>query len=45
MYLGLNFEVIKKDDSSRYADGDDKKLVNLGRNVLFSEKKLLVGNI
>ena len=35
-YLYLNFEVIKKTDSSRYGNGDDKRLVNLGLLVLVS---------
>ena len=29
-YLGLNFEVFKKAESSRYAIGKDIRLVNLG---------------
>ena len=29
-YLDLNFEVIKKADDSRYVNGNDIKLVNLG---------------
>ena len=29
-YLDLNFEVIEKADDSRYANGNDIKLVNLG---------------
>ena len=28
-YLDLNFEVIKKTDNSRYANGNDTRLVNL----------------
>ena len=39
-YLDLNFEVIKKADDSRYANGSDKKLVNLGPIALFSNFKL-----
>ena len=39
-YLDLNFEVIKKDDNSRYANGKDIRLVNLGPIVLFSNFKL-----
>ena len=39
-YLGLNFEVIKKADDSRYANSNDKKLVNLGPIALFSNFKL-----
>ena len=34
-YLDLSFEVIKKDDNSRYANGDDIRLVNLGPIALF----------
>ena len=37
--LELNFEVIKKTDSSRYANGSDMQLVNLGPKVLFSSFK------
>ena len=39
-YLDLNFEVIKKADDSRYAKGNDTKLVNLGPIALFSNFKL-----
>ena len=39
-YLDLNFEVIKKDDNSRYANGNDIRLVNLGPVALFSNLKL-----
>ena len=39
-YLDLNFEVIKKDDNSRYANGNDIRLVNLGPIALFSNFKL-----
>ena len=39
-YLDLNFEVIKKADNSRYADGNDIKLVNLAPIALFSNFKL-----
>ena len=39
-YLDLNFEVIKKADDSRYANGSDIKLVNLGPIALFSSFKL-----
>ena len=35
IYLELNFEVIKKLDASRYADGDDIRLVNRGPIALF----------
>ena len=39
-YLDLNFEVIKKNDDSRYANGIDIRLVNLGPVALFSNFKL-----
>ena len=39
-YLHLNFEVIKKADDSRYGNGNDIKLVNLGPIALFSNFKL-----
>ena len=39
-YLDLGFEVIKKDDNSRYANGNDIRLVNLGPIALFSNLKL-----
>ena len=39
-YLDLNFEIIKKADDSRYANGNDIKLVNLGPIALFSNYKL-----
>ena len=39
-YLDLNFEVIKKADNSRYANGNDIRLVNLGTIALFSNFKL-----
>ena len=39
-YLDLNFEVIKKADKSRYGNGNDLKLVNLGPIALFSNFKL-----
>ena len=35
-YLDLNFEVIKKADDSRYGNGNDIRLVNLGPIALFS---------
>ena len=35
-YLDLKFEVIKKADSSWYANGNDIRLVNLGPTALFS---------
>ena len=37
---GLNFEVIKKADNSRYANGIDIRLLNLGQVALFSNFKL-----
>ena len=39
-YLDLNFEVIKKVDGSRYGNGNDIRLVNLGPVALFSNIKL-----
>ena len=39
-YFDLNFEVIKKDNNSRYANGNDIRLVNLGPIALFSNFKL-----
>ena len=39
-YLDLSFEVIKKDDNSRYANGNDIRLVNLSPIALFSNFKL-----
>ena len=39
-YLDLNFEFIKKAANSRYGNGNDKKLVNLGPIALFSNFKL-----
>ena len=39
-YLDLNFEVIKKADDSRYGNGNDVKLVNMGPIALFSNFKL-----
>ena len=39
-YLDLNFEVIKKADNSRYANGNDIRLVKLGPIALFSIFKL-----
>ena len=39
-YLDLNFEVVKKNDNSRYGNGNDIKLVNLGPIALFSNFKL-----
>ena len=35
-YLDLFFEVIKKNDDSRYTNGKDVRLVNLGTIALFS---------
>ena len=39
-YLDLNFEVVKRADNSRYANGNDIRLVNLGPVALFSNFKL-----
>ena len=39
-YLQLNFDVIRADNSNRYLDGNDIRLVNLGPIGLFSNYKL-----
>ena len=39
-YLDLNFEIIKRPDNSRYANGDDIRLVNLATTALLSNFKL-----
>ena len=39
-YLELNFEVIKKNDNSRYANGNDIRLVDTGPIALFSNFKV-----
>ena len=39
-YLDLNFEVFKEADNSRYGNGNDIRLVNLGPIALFSNFKL-----
>ena len=39
-YLDLNFEVIKRADNSRYVNGNDIRLVNLGPIALISSFKL-----
>ena len=39
-YLDLKFEVIKKADKSRYGNGNDTRLVNLGPFALLSNFKL-----
>ena len=39
-YLDLNFEIIEKADDSRYGNGNDIRLVNLGPIALFSIFKL-----
>ena len=38
-YLDLNFEVTKRADNSRYANGNDIRLVNLAPIALFSNFK------
>ena len=43
-YLDIFFEVIQKNDKSRYANGSDIKLVKLGPIVLFSNFKLTTGS-
>ena len=40
IYLDLSFKVIKKDDNSRYANGNDIRLLNLGPIALFNNFKL-----
>ena len=39
-YLELNFDVLRADNSDRYLDGNDIRLVNLGPIGLFSNYKL-----
>ena len=39
-YLDLSFEVVKRVDNSRYGNGNDIRLVNLGPIALFSNFKL-----
>ena len=39
-YLELNFDVLRADNSNRYLDGNDTRLVNLGPIALFSNYKL-----
>ena len=39
-YLELNFDVLRADDSNRYLDGNDIRLVNLGPFVFISNYKL-----
>ena len=39
-YLHLNFEVIERVDNSRYANGNDIRLINLATIALFSNFKL-----
>ena len=39
-YLELNFDVLRADNSNRYLDGNDIRLVNLGPIALFSHYKL-----
>ena len=39
-YLELNFDVLRADNSNRYLDGNDIRLVNLGPIALFSNYKL-----
>ena len=39
-YLDLNFEIIKKADNSRYLDGYNIRLVNIGPVALFGNYKL-----
>ena len=39
-YLELDFDVLRADNSNRYVDGNDIRLVNLGPIALFSNYKL-----
>ena len=39
-YVDLNFEIIKRADNSRYGNGNDIRLINLGPIALFSKFKL-----
>ena len=39
-YLELNFDVLRADNSNRYVDNNDIRLVNLGSIALFSNYKL-----
>ena len=39
-YLDLNFEVVRKADDSRYGNGNDIKLFNLGPIAMFKNFKL-----
>ena len=39
-YLDLNFEIIKRADNTRYGNGNDIRLINLGPIALFSNFKL-----
>ena len=39
-HLELKFDVLRADNSNRYLDGNDIRLVNLGPNALFSNYKL-----
>ena len=39
-YLDLDFKVFSKADNSRYGDGNDIRLVNLGRIALYINLKL-----
>ena len=43
-YIDLNFDVIKKDDDSKYGNGNDTRLVNLGPIALFKNFKLSTSN-
>ena len=39
-YIELNFDVLKAENSNRYADTDDMRLINLGPIALFNNYKL-----
>ena len=42
--MDLNFETIKKYDNSRYINGSDIRLVNLGPIALFNKFKLITSS-
>ena len=43
-YIDLHFKVIKKADNSRYANGNDIRLVSLGTIVLIKTYKLMTSS-
>ena len=44
-YFDLNFEVVKRTDSSRYGNGNDIRLVNLAPIALFGNFKLTTSSV